>query len=69
MQRFLDYLYKNKEWIFSGIGVAMLTMLIAIFRKRITSSKVIQKQRSGDNSVNTQIGRDLNSNKSQDDQK
>lgn len=56
----VDYLYKiletiatNKEWVFSGIGVFAIGFL---FTKKRPS--IIQKQKSGNNSINIQVGRD-----------
>ncbi len=64
----LDWIIKNKEWLFSGIGVVILTGIIGwIFRKRKkgesgkgttepTTYSVRQKHTgSGDN-----VGRDKN---------
>jgi len=46
----LDYLINNKEWIFSGIGVAVLSWLFFGRNKSSIS------QKSGDNSTNIQVG-------------
>jgi len=29
-----NWIVKNKEWLFSGIGVLLLTLLIAFFRRK-----------------------------------
>ncbi len=50
----MEYLIANKEWIFSGIGVAVLSWLL--FRK-ITGSTMNQK--GGNNSTNIQVGGDF----------
>jgi hypothetical protein len=51
------FVIDNKEWIFSGIGVAAISTLVWLFRrKRGTSLRQIQK--SGDHSFNVQAGRD-----------
>lgn len=52
----LDYLIANKEWIFSGIGVAVLSWLI--FRG---SGKSGMSQNGGDNSTNIQVGGNVTS--------
>ena len=58
----LDYIVNNKEWIFSGIGVAVISWIL--FR-RSSSKKMTQK--SGDNSTNIQVGGSINvSNKDKD---
>lgn len=54
----IQYLINNKEWLFGGIGVTALTLLVYFFawqfrrRKQESSS---QRQRSGDDSVNIQV--------------
>jgi hypothetical protein len=53
----MEWFLNNKEWIFSGIGVFLLGLIINIvFRKK--SIKQIQK--SGKNSKNYQAGGDIN---------
>lgn len=54
----LDYLIANKEWIFSGIGVSVLSWLIFIFRN---PEKGGMSQNSGDNSTNIQVGGNVTS--------
>jgi len=58
----IEYLLDNKEWIFSGGGVAIISWLI--FRNS-NSSKMSQK--SGKNSTNVQVGGDFTMNKKDDD--
>jgi hypothetical protein len=53
MNAALAWLYENKEWVFGGIGAAIIT---AIIHRRSQS----QRQRSGDKSTNIQAGRDVN---------
>lgn len=54
----VDWLIKNKEWFFSGIGVALLSWLVAwIFHRK---NELGQSQSSGSNSVNLQAGNDIN---------
>ncbi|MED1603657.1 hypothetical protein [Alkalihalophilus marmarensis] len=49
----MDWILENKEWIFSGAGIAIFTVLGAIF-KRKKSNK--QTQKLGDNSTAYQAG-------------
>lgn len=53
MDIIIDWISKNYEWIFSGIGVLLVSLL---FVKKGNS----QNQKSGDNSTNIQVGGDLN---------
>ena len=55
----------NMEWIFDGIGTAMLSSLVSLFvgggigyRVGINKNKVKQKQKAGDHASQIQIGRD-----------
>jgi hypothetical protein len=51
----VQWLIDNKEWVFSGVGVALIAGLVGLyFRSR--SGGQSQYQRSGDNSTNIQIG-------------
>lgn len=54
----LNWVNSNKEWLFSGIGVAVIVALISLFVKHPRSKKQIQK--SGNDSVNIQVGDNLN---------
>jgi len=54
----MQWIIENKDWIFSGIGVFIISLVIGLFAKKYTSSKQIQK--SGANSTNYQSGRDIN---------
>jgi hypothetical protein len=55
----VEYLIANKEWIFSGVGVAVISWIL--FRKSASST---MNQKGGDNSTNIQVGLDFkNSNK------
>jgi hypothetical protein len=59
----MEWLSENKEWVFSGIGVVAITLLISFIiwtiKKKNTASGIIQNQTSGDNSMNYQSGRDI----------
>lgn len=51
----IDYIIGNKEWIFSGIGVAVLS-LIFIRNKAAESKSQSMHQKGGNNSTNIQVG-------------
>lgn len=50
----MEWIVNNVEWIFSGIGVAVASLLFGVFFKK--RSRLSQKQSSGSNSVNIQSG-------------
>lgn len=57
MKECIAWIVKNKEWVFSGVGVAIIAWVAGIFKKtRASSMQIIH---SGDNSMNVQAGRDL----------
>ena len=59
MEELIACVFKNKEWLFSGIGVAVGAWLVRlIFNK--TSASSLQTLRSGNSSTNIQAGRDVN---------
>ncbi|MEX0597042.1 MAG: LPXTG cell wall anchor domain-containing protein [Candidatus Paceibacterota bacterium] len=51
----MKWIIENKEWLFSGAGVAIIAFLISFFRKKKRNQSTIQKIKSGANSTNTQI--------------
>jgi hypothetical protein len=54
----------NIEWIFSGIGVSILSIIFLIFqRKKRHNSNIKQKISSGKKSTNIQIGQITNEKK------
>lgn len=57
MEQISNFFSSNYEWIFSGIGVFVISFFI------IKKSK-IQKQKVGDNSTGIQAGRDVKIKKS-----
>jgi len=58
----MKWILDNKEWIFSGVGVAIVLLGIKIFKKPSHKGKNIKlKQKSGSNSTNIQIGGDFKS--------
>lgn len=55
----MEWIVANKEWFFSGIGIAIpIALLTWYFNKNATA--INQKQKSGKNSVNIQVGKNLN---------
>lgn len=58
----MDWIVENKEWIFSGIGVFVLGLVISIFARKgkVKQKSIKMKQKSGSNSTNIQIGGDYN---------
>ena len=54
-----SWLNANKEWVFSGVGVAILTGVAAVLLKKRSLS---QNQQSGNNSMNIQAGGNINLN-------
>jgi len=53
------WIIQNTEWVFSGIGVVVITSIVRlIFKKKGSSSK--QTIRSGAGSTNFQAGQDIN---------
>lgn len=62
MEEFFKWVGANKNWIFEGIGVAVLsvaaTAIIWLFRRRRSPEKS-QVQTSGDDSINIQAGHDV----------
>jgi len=57
----IEYLLENKEWMFSGIGVAVISWLL--FRN---SNSLNMSQKSGKNSTNVQAGGNFTMNKKDD---
>lgn len=54
----MQWIIDNKEWIFSGAGVFILSLIIGLIIKRKSSSNQVQK--SGAKSTNYQAGGDIN---------
>ena len=53
----LDYLIENKEWIFSGIGVAVVSWLFF----SASGNRSSMSQQGGDNSKIIQVGGNVTS--------
>ena len=47
-----SWIVENRTWVFSGIGVSTILILIGFLRRSTTGIR--QKQRGGDHSVNVQ---------------
>lgn len=54
---FISWLYDNMQWVFSGIGIAVIGFIGWIFKRN--NSTIKQNQVSGNKSTNIQVGRDL----------
>jgi len=59
MDKIISFLIEEKEWLFSGIGVFILSFFI--YRKK-TRSSVKQQQRIGKKSTGIQANGDVNIN-------
>lgn len=56
----MEWVIQNKEWLFSGLGVFIIGIIISMIAKK-KKVKIKMKQKSGSNSTNIQIGGDFNS--------
>ena len=61
----MECIINNKEWVFSGIGVFILGLIVTLLTKK-NSNKISQKQKSGNNSTNIQAGGNVVFNKKND---
>ena len=59
MEGFSAWIINNKEWLFSGIGLAVVAWVGRLIFKQTFASSV-QTIRSADGSTNVQAGRDVN---------
>lgn len=51
----MQWLYDNKDWVFSGIGVVVISGIISLIRRKNSSDKSAKFiQISGNNCVNNQ---------------
>ena len=55
----MEWILVNKEWIFSGVGVFIIGLIVNYFNRKKSSNAIIQKQKSGSKSTNIQIGGDV----------
>ena len=56
----MDWIIENKEWVFSGIGVFVLGLIISLIARKGKNKSMKMNQKSGSNSKNIQIGGDFN---------
>jgi len=61
----VDWIIANKNWLFSGVAIAVPLALLGWF---IASRKNKQVQKGGKNSRNIQVGGDLNINSRKEDE-
>ena len=54
----LHWVLENKEWLFSGAGIFVFSLLVGLVLKKKMGFK--QYQKSGKNSTNYQAGGDIN---------
>ncbi|WP_133405765.1 hypothetical protein [Parashewanella tropica] len=54
----MQWIMDNKEWVFSGIGVFIFSLIATFFLRR--KSTITQTQKSGGNSKNYQATGDIN---------
>ncbi len=54
----MQWVIDNKEWLFSGVGIFVITVVISIFTSKKRAIK--QTQKSGSNSTNYQSTGDIN---------
>ncbi|WP_353254247.1 hypothetical protein [Salinisphaera sp. PC39] len=59
MENVFAWVIDNKEWLFSGVGLAVVAWVGRLIFKK-TSASSTQTIRSGDGSTNVQAGRDVN---------
>ena len=64
MSNFLQFIFDNKEWIFSGIGVSVIAGVIALIRKQSGMEEQNQSVSQTVN-VNVPIGESLNNDNKQ----
>jgi hypothetical protein len=61
MESIFDYFISNKEWLFSGFGVAIISLLVSGILNRIkNTSKTVQQSNVTRGNLNIKMGRDIN---------
>lgn len=55
----MEWINENKEWIFSGVGVIVISAIINAIFKGKKRKRLTQNQNSGKNSTNIQAGGDI----------
>ncbi|MAD45835.1 MAG: hypothetical protein CMH98_12585 [Oceanospirillaceae bacterium] len=61
----MEWITENKDWLFSGVAIAIPLAIIGWF---ISSSKNKQVQKGGHNSTNIQVGGSFKIGKNKDDE-
>lgn len=60
----MNWVAENKEWLFSGVAIALplglIGLFVAVLGLFVSSKKNKQVQKSGDNSNNIQVGGNIN---------
>lgn len=46
----MDWVLNNKEWLFGGMGIALIGFISKIIRSKKKSNTIVQK--GGDNTIN-----------------
>jgi hypothetical protein len=63
MESILNYIVQNKDWLLSGTGVAVLSLIISgILARSKKPSNVIRQNNTTRGNINIQMGRDVNIN-------
>lgn len=55
----MEWIIENKEWLFSGIGLLVLSTIGGLFYKKSKGEKNNQGIKSGDHSINIQGSSDI----------
>lgn len=58
----MNWIIENADWMFSGIGVAILGALVGLFVKKKLNDKNSQTINAGNNSTNIQGGENVSVN-------
>ena len=56
----VDWVLENKEWLFSGVGVTLVILIVQLLRRKTVPPPSVQQQHGGSGSQNLQAGRDVN---------
>ncbi|MCF2649679.1 hypothetical protein [Niallia circulans] len=57
----MNWIIENKEWLFSGVGLTIISFIVGFFIKKKNSELKTHQQviKSGSDSTNIQGGRDV----------
>ncbi|MBJ6977164.1 MULTISPECIES: hypothetical protein [Vibrio] len=50
----MDWLIENKEWVFSGVGVLVMSIIFSYFLKTYKTNGIKQSITSGNSALNVQ---------------